>query len=314
MSVPRTWERGKVGTWEGKSARRSTVRCQAVSTCPPSHVPALPPARVRAAVVLALCFAAAPWAAGAGEPLSTQRQREILRSALTAYDQAVAVARERPDEARQLYRQAAGGLLALRDAGRDNAAVEYNLGNIYFRLGELGRAVLHYRRAERLAPGDARLRANLRYARDRVEPVIVPTGQGRLVRSLLFWHYDTSPRQRFVVLMIASGAGWLLLLGGLLRRRRPLVLIAAPFLVATVAVTASLLWQLHDEARRPPAVVVGDAVALRLGRGEGADLALKQALGPGVELRILRQHGDWVEVQLANDQTGWLPAQAVEPL
>lgn len=311
MSQPGTCERGKVGTWERQRPHPSN---RSTHSGRRSHAPTFPPAHWRAAAALALCLLVAPGVLRAGEPLSQQRQREILRSALTAYDQAVAVARENPDEARQLYRQAAGGLLALRDAGGDNAAVEYNLGNIYFRLGELGRAVLHYRRAERLAPGDPRLRANLRFARDRVEPVIVPTGQGRLVRSLLFWHYDTSPRQRFVVLVVASGAGWLLLLGGLLWRRRPLVLIAAPFLVAMVAVSGSLLWQLHDETRRPPAVVVGNAVPLRLGRGEGADLALKQPLGPGVELRLLRQHGEWVEVQLANDQTGWLPAQAVEPL
>lgn len=311
MSVPRTWERGQVGTSERRPpcANRSPGRCRCRS-----HIPTFPPAHVRVAAAISLCLVAAPGTAWAGEPLSPQRQREILHGALAAYDQAVAVAREDPDHAGQLYRQAVSGFLALRDAGCDNAAVEYNLGNIYFRLGELGRAILHYRRAERLAPHDARLRANLRYARDRVEPVIVPTGQSRLVHSLLFWHYDTSPRQRFVVLTAAAVAGWLLLLSGLMWRRRPLWLAATPLLAVMLATTASLLWQLHDEAHRPHAVVVGAPVPLRLGRGEGADLALRQPLGPGVELRILRPHGDWVEVQLANDQTGWLPAHAAEPL
>lgn len=246
------------------------------------------------------------------DPLSPDRQREILRDALTAYDAAVAVAHSDPTEAERQYRVAAGGFQALCDAGLSNAALEYNLGNVHFRLGEFGRAILHYRRAERFASTDARLAANLRYARDHVEPLIAPSGQARLVHRLLFWHYSTLVRHRFWALVVCFAVGWPLLVAWLRWRRRPLAVVGLLGIALGLAAGLSAHWQLMDEVRRPHAVIVGEDVLLRLGRGEGSDLAIKQPLGPGVEVRIIEQRGDWLEIRLANDQAGWVPTEAVE--
>jgi hypothetical protein len=50
-------------------------------------------------------------------------------------------------------------------AAGPNAAVHFNLGNALFKTGQLGQAVLHYRRAHFLAPRDADIAANLDFAR-----------------------------------------------------------------------------------------------------------------------------------------------------
>jgi tetratricopeptide (TPR) repeat protein len=241
-----------------------------------------------------------------------ERQREILRDALNAFDDAVAVAHSDAARAHELYRSAASDFQALIDAGLRNAALEYNLGNTYFRLGRLGPAIVHYRRAELLDPGNETLRANLAYARRQVEPSIQAGGEERLLHRLLFWHYRTSLAQRFWAAALLSGAGWLLLIARLRWRSKPLCLIGLLTVVFGLAAGASALWQIRDEAQYPPAVVGGEECILRLGRGEGYDAALKQPLGPGVELRILQARGDWVEVELPNSQTGWLPAAGVE--
>lgn len=254
---------------------------------------------------------AAPASAGAARAMSPQRQREVLRQALSAFDEAVATGRTDPARARELYQQAAAGFHALADAGVRNPALEYNLGNTYVRLGELGPALLHYRRAQRLAPRDAKLAANLAHARRQVEPFIAPPGGERLWRRLLFWHYATSSRERFWAAAVLNGAGWLLLL---VRLRRPvggLVAVGTALMVLGLACSLSLAWELRGEARAPAAVVITPGSVLRLGRGEGYEPALGQPLGAGMELRLLQQRGDWVEVRLANDQTGWLPAAVV---
>ena len=285
-----TWERGNVGTWGARDR---------------SHIPTFSRSH---GFFLVLAFVAGAVA----QPLSPARQREILREALSAYDRATEVTREDPSQAAQLYRQAQTGFQALAEAGLHNACLEYNLGNVCFRLGDLGHAVLHYRRAASLDPTDERLTANLRYARDRVEPRIAPTGESRLAQHLLFWHYDTSQRQRFWALVALTAAGWLLMFVWLRARRRGVLIAGLAVGAAALAAGTSLLAQVHDETRYPPAVLVGGETPLRLGRGEGSDLALKQTLGAGVELRIIQQRGDWVEVRLPNAQTGWLPASAIE--
>ncbi len=51
-------------------------------------------------------------------------------------------------------------------AGQWNPALFYNLGNAYFRTGDLGRAILNYERALALDPSQPEARANLQLARD----------------------------------------------------------------------------------------------------------------------------------------------------
>jgi tetratricopeptide (TPR) repeat protein len=263
---------------------------------------------VRAALLLGLA------AAAIAEPLSPPRQREILQEALGAYDRAISAARENPAQASELYRQAAAGFAALVEAGTHNSALEYNLGNTYYRLGDVGRAVLHYRRAQALDPTDERLAANLRYVRDHVEPAIAPSGQSALAHQLLFLHYTTSLQQRCAWLVVTVALGYGLLCAWLRWRRRGLLLGGLIGAALALSFGLSLSWELQERGTRPAAVVVTGQPFLRYDRDEtsGTNLVLKQPLGPGVELRILQQRGDWVEVQLLNDQKGWLPAAAVE--
>lgn len=254
----------------------------------------------------------APTIANDPGKLSTDRQREIMHGALDAFDQAVATARAEPARAAALYRKSASAFETLRASGAANAAVCYNLGNAYFRLGELGRAVLNYRRAARLAPTDDTIAMNLKYARDRVEPYISPTGGSRLLDRLMFWNNHTSQRQRFMIAAIGSLAGWLLLTIRLWIRSRGVVVAATVLIVLGLANAASVGWQLRKEARFPAAVIVSGEHTLRLGRGEGYDPVITQPLGPGVETRILNERGGWLEVELVDGKTGWLPAEALE--
>ena len=273
---------------------------------------------MKRSVLVALIFVLVPvmngWfsdSANAGE-MSPDRQRQVLRDALNAFDQAVAAAQDRPARAEELYRDAAAGFNALVEAGLDNVALEYNLGNTHFRLGQLGHAIVRYRRAQRLDPNHKNLLSNLEYSRRQVEPYIQPSGQTRLLHDLLFLHYSTSLRQRFWAAALLSVGGWLLLIVRLWQPKRPLLMVGGLAVLLGLSFGASAFWQINDQTRHPAAVIVDNEFILRLGRGQGSDAALKQPLGPGVELRILQQRGDWVEVRLTNDQTGWLPADAVE--
>jgi hypothetical protein len=247
-----------------------------------------------------------------GAEISAERQREMVRRGLDAFDEAVRVAQQQPAAAQELYREARSTFAALRDAGVRNAALEYNLGNTHFRLGDLGRAIVHYRRAERLEPANARVRENLEYARRQVEPLIEPAGQARLWRDLAFVHYRTSAHGRARAAAVLTILGWLLLIVRLRWPARSLAVAGVISVLLGLSLAGSVAWEVREEGRWPPAVVVGEPVVLRLGWGDGSDPALKQPLGPGVELWVLHERGGWVEVRLSNNQTGWLPAAAVE--
>lgn len=263
----------------------------------------------RCLLVAILLPAAAPAAS-----VSPERLRELLHDAQSAFDEATATLRTDPAAAAALYRRAAAGLDAIAAAGVASPALEFNRGNTQFRLGDLGRAILHYRRGLRLNPRDPRLRANLAYARGRVEPRL-PTGDNeQLIQRLLFFHYNTSLRERFWLAALPAAAGWLLLILRLWRPLRPLAAGGLVLVLLGATFSVSALGQLHTETTTPAAVLIGSPQTLRQGRGDGYEPVLREPLGPGVECQILETRGDWVQVRLGSGQAGWLPAAAIEPV
>jgi len=63
---------------------------------------------------------------------------------------------------------------SLISKGCKTATLYFNLGNAYFKNGNIGKAMLNYERAERLAPNDEDIQHNLAFARlktiDKVDP------------------------------------------------------------------------------------------------------------------------------------------------
>jgi len=100
------------------------------------------------------------------------------------------------------FRDAAGRYLQLIENGAVNGHIYYNLGNAYFRLGDLGRAIVHYERARLLIPRDADLIFNLAYAYDQTRDVI-PTSQS-FIRQGFFWLDDVSLREMFFVFVFLN--------------------------------------------------------------------------------------------------------------
>ena len=109
-----------------------------------------------------------------GSATSFESARAAFEAGIEAFDQAQQFITSEPQRARQLFRSAAQHLESVRAAGIVSGPLEYNLGNCYLQAGETGKAVLHYRRAQRLTPNDPKLAANLAEARRRCLTSPVP--------------------------------------------------------------------------------------------------------------------------------------------
>jgi len=58
------------------------------------------------------------------------------------------------------------------------------LGNVFFKQGQIGRAIVNYERAQRLLPHDSDVRANLQYALSLCNNSVVPLKQFWLLSVL----------------------------------------------------------------------------------------------------------------------------------
>ncbi|MEW6758259.1 MAG: BatD family protein [Acidobacteriota bacterium] len=198
--------------------------------------------------------------------------------------------------------------LLLKDAEGDGAGLRYNLGNCAFKSGDLGRAILQYRRALRLDPTLEAARHNLEAAR-RLLPARVPP-------------YEPSPWEAalaavppgllealvLVFALLGNGAlvAALVLSPGPIRRVCVQGVVAAFVLMG--AAGAILAYADAVLPRQQPVVVVAPAEVSANPEGGGMPLAV---LPPGSEILRVAQAGDRSLV-LWGEGRGWTNSSSVE--
>ena len=244
----------------------------------------------------------------------SQERLSLINQALSAFEQAAALPRAEGEKALGLYRRSAEAYEALITGGVRNGKLYYNLGNAYYRLGDIGRAILSYRRAQLCSPRDGQLQANLRSTRSLRLNRIEEPARNRLTENLLFWQINTTVRGRLYFAVTVFSLAWVLLIVHLFVPRRFLGGLFAGCLVLAAVAGASAGWQIHSQGTHPAGVILAEEVIARTGNGESYEPKFEEKLQPGVEFTLLERRGDWLRIRLPDDQQGWIPADAAETL
>ena len=203
------------------------------------------------------------------------------------------------------------------DAGLESGDLHYNIGNTYFRLGELGPAILHYERARRLMPGDDDLLANLALARSLTADEIVPRPRFWLFRLVDWW----------VGLLPRAGLLWLVALawvtavaGAALVVLRPMARTGAwarRTALAAAAVTVvfgvNLVVREMDLGTAAEAIVMADEAQVQSAPSDDPALRIF-AVHEGAKVHMDRRSGDWVEIVLEDGSVGWMRTRHLEPI
>ena len=209
------------------------------------------------------------------------------------------------------FAQAALAYQQLVDQGHREAVLFYNLGNAHYKNGEIGRAVLNYLRAERMAPRDPDIQANLEIARGQTVDVLdEEEGPGAAI-------VPTALRLSNDELSVVALALWsltalslalrrLLRTGKVRRAARYVAFIAGILMLVSVAALGVRLLDGSDDA-----VIVADSVDVLSRPGAQYDTEFK--LHAGAEARLVEERRTWAKVALGDDEfQGWVPAAHVE--
>jgi tetratricopeptide (TPR) repeat protein len=213
------------------------------------------------------------------------------------------------------YAEAAKILEQLVTQGVQDSIVFYNLGNAYYQQDDLGRAILNYQRAARLAPRDGDVKANLQLAREQAVDLFPDETTGPVYNlASITRNWLTLNETAVVALSLWFVFGFLLLvwrqLGpGAARTGTKYALIVA---AALLALTGLLLGsRLYTENAQPDGVVVADAVAVSSEPGELNTTEF--SLHSGTEINIAETNGDWIRLEMPNGAAqSWIPLEAVE--
>lgn len=224
---------------------------------------------------------------------------------------------QRYDEAAEVYE-------SMRALGIEDAALDYNLGNAYFKAGRLGLSVLSYERALVLAPSDEDARTNLLYANELVADAVDEAPLPLAVRWAVDLYRGLQPN--FLAVLLSAT----FLLGGVALtlivhdgwdawdawRQPQWRSFTVFFLVVSAALAlasgGALAAKVSAQSNRVEAIVLTENAYVRSGPGD-ANPRLAE-IHEGLKVRVISEREGWYQVTLANGLTGWLRASELETI
>ena len=199
----------------------------------------------------------------------------------------------------------------IAEKGIHNGHLYYNLGNCHFHLGHLGRAILNYRRAERLIPNDPDLKQNLQSALSLRKDAIESSQVRSIYQTIFFWHYRVSLRTKLLLFSIGFSMVWLVLLIQLLFPQMGLRWLLALSLLFAAVFGASAAVELFASRSVRSGVILAETTVSRKGPGGSYAESFKEPLHEGTEFRVRERQGEWLRVELDNGIVCWLRARDI---
>ena len=242
--------------------------------------------------------------AAASKALHEMDALRLFNEASSHYQEASELPSAQGEKAYALYQQAAATYEKVLRGGFEHPDIFYNVGNAYFKVGDLGRAILNYRRAQRLIGNDADLMENIRSAKSKTVDEEPPRGAPELLRTIFFWHFDTT------LGFLAKWAiyGYLALSASILAfvffRKPPILWLVKGLAIVTIVLSASFVIRALSETQT--AVVLQTSAAVR-----GSRFTVHAGTELIVEEQQTAEGSVWYKVALSKELRGWIQADAV---
>jgi len=221
--------------------------------------------------------------------------------------------KEEKDEAagRALYKDALVRFLRIAEEGKGkNSKLFYNIGNTYYKLGEIGEAILWYRKAQMLAPRDVNIRDNLAFVRSLRIDSLEEKEVSRLLRTILFFHYKIPHSIRVILFCIGAAAAWTAASYYLWKRKGLAVMLVSACIgmIFFISITVDSLL----EKQSPGGVITVQEVTARKGDNETYESSFTEPLHEGVEFVLVDTRPGWYYIELPDSSRTWVPEKSAQ--
>ena len=195
--------------------------------------------------------------------------------------------------------------------GSGSGPLYYNLGNAYFKTGDLANAVLNYERAKRLMPRDADLRANYRFASGKIANRIPEEEKG-----IWKWRFVRLYAGNFTIneLLITTSGIYVLILilfavGMYYPGTKKRVFIAVLLFFLFGVCNSAVVWHKASGIGRD-AIILSREADSRYGPFDTATTFFK--LHGGMRVRVLKDKADWCKIERTDGNVGWVRKDDLE--
>jgi tetratricopeptide (TPR) repeat protein len=247
--------------------------------------------------------------------LSREETAELIAEGNRLYEKANSILSVDTASAQELYSKSVLYYeRAVSEGGIKNGKLFYNIGNAYYRTGDLGRAVLNYKRAEKFIPGSVELRQNLDFVKQKLVDTIEAKDEKKALELIIFWHYALPFWIRLIIFTAAFALFWGFLLLRLFIRRPVFLWFVILFAVVGGMFFGSLLSESVRSRKFKEGIIIAEEVIARKGNADTYNPSFVEPLHAGTDFVLLEQREDWYFIELVDGRKSWVPADSTELL
>lgn len=210
------------------------------------------------------------------------------------------------------------GYHRLLAAGYAGADLYFNLGTALLRQNRLGPAILYLERAQRAAPDDAEVAANLAQAQKRRLDKLVDAPEQAVGGSTPLTSRIAQSTQREIwtwVFLCLWLLGWSILL---LRRifsgtsRAGMAIAGVVLIVLSLPAGAILASHAYAARHEQEAIILADVLPVR--EGPSPQFKVQFEIHEGLKVQIIEREAGFLRIRLMNGLQGWVPAQGLSKI
>ena len=197
----------------------------------------------------------------------------------------------------------------------ESADVYYNLGNSYYKINEIARAILNYEKALLLQPGNGDIRANLEIARgktvDKVEAVpeiFFVTCTKALINSMSVDSWAIWGIVNFLLLIVSL---YFFIFSKQVVLKKVGFITGIIFLIVVVMANVFASKQKEELLNRDTAIIMSPSVTVRSTPSENGTSLFILHEGHKVNIKDDSMK-DWKEIRLEDGKVGWVPVGSIE--
>ncbi|HEC69442.1 MAG TPA: tetratricopeptide repeat protein [Candidatus Omnitrophica bacterium] len=194
--------------------------------------------------------------------------------------------------------------------GYESGYLFYNLGNAYFKKGELGKAILNYERALKLIPLDSDLRTNYNYALSLIKVSVKGLESFWFIRFLnkVFSPFTIDTLTILLSFIYFSLLGVLTLSFYLTFFRKYRRVIALSLIFLFFFSFSGLILKVSKQGKE--AIVIVKEAQVKFAPLDEATLYFR--VYEGQKLRIISQEGTYYKIRDHRQKIGWIEKKALE--
>ena len=197
----------------------------------------------------------------------------------------------------------------------ESADVYYNLGNSYYKMDNIAKAILNYEKALLLNPGNGDIRFNLELAQSKTVDKVTPmsemffiTWTKSLINTMNEKGWARMGITTFIIMLVALA---LYFFSKKIALKKTSFMVAVIMLLVCIISNIFASSQKTDAQNHDTAIIMAPSVTVKSTPNEGGTelFILHEGRKVNIKDNTMRE---WKEIQLEDGNAGWVPASVIE--